>query len=420
MSWENVIAGLSPTHRFKLDEAVEASTVADSVGAASGALPVSGATLEATGGIAGTDGTALSLDGTASTYVDLTGLTNITGQTKFSFTCRVNMDSPLSGTQVVFDIRDDADNYATIYIESDGDVQFRAEIGGTIYSCDASAVVTAGAWHTLGVSLDTASGDRQLYLDGVAIGADNVNDYTSGSDGVDRVGARATGTGRLDGTLDELCWWYGTALSSAQHNLIHGAAALVERYEIYQRDSVSGPDTLVGITAPETLTFTLTGLAADSVGYYWIKPVSACGVGNGQAVARRLRRVAMDAAANLIAPAPNAPFGLQLTPGAGGQITATWRYRAEGAEAAADKFEVFVATGPDPFDFDTPTHTVSRVGVSNTQDLGTFADGTTVRCVVRALTQGDVAETNTNEATVAADATAPAAPVTLSAEVISG
>lgn len=224
MSWESVIAGLSPTHRWPLDEAALATTVTDSIAAATGAMPVSGATLGEDGGIVSTEGTALDLDGSGGAYVDLTGLSGMTGRTLFSFACRIKMASPLSGTQVVFDIRDDADNYATMYIESDGDLHARVEIGGTVYSADASGVVSAGDWCTIGFSLETSGGTRSLYLDGSAVGSTNTNDYTSGSDGVDRVGARATGTGRLDGVLDELCWWFSAALSGADHAAIHAAA----------------------------------------------------------------------------------------------------------------------------------------------------------------------------------------------------
>lgn len=283
-------------------------------------------------------------------------------------------------------------------------------------------VYADGEWAMIGITHEGDAGTpansiTKVYVDGVLVlthtGASNVSEATT------QFGARsATSVHPVTGGVDRIMFFDDVALAQADHLTL--AAVCGAHYQVISRDTTDGADTFLGAVPAGTVAFTLAGLSADSTRYYWIKPVSACGVGNGQAVARRLRRVAMDGAANLIAPAPNAPFGLQLTPGAGGQITATWRYRAEGAEAAADKFEVFLATGPDPFDFDTPTHTVSRVGVSNTQDLGTFADGTTVRCVVRALTQGDVAETNTTEATVAADATAPAAPVTLSAEVISG
>ena len=188
-------------------------------------------------------------------------------------------------------------------------------------------------------------------------------------------------------------------------------------YEVYHRADIAGADTLVGSVSSSQLSHTLTGLAPDSIGYCWVLPRSRCGVGNDQGVSRRLRRVAMDGAADLIPPAPNTPYGLALQLGAGGQVTATWRYRGDGAEAPAAKFQVYVALDVAPFDFNTPAHTVATVSAGSRQDLGSFPDGTTVRCVVRAATAGDILETNTMEASAVAAANPPIAPVTIVAEV---
>ena len=53
---------------------------------------------------------------------------------------------------------------------------------------------------------------------------------------------------------------------------------------------------------------------------------------------------------------------------------------------------------------------------STAQTLGTFANGTTVRCFVRARTSEGTEETNTNEVAAVADSAAPTPPVTISAE----
>lgn len=182
-------------------------------------------------------------------------------------------------------------------------------------------------------------------------------------------------------------------------------------YEVWRRESPSAQSVFVDSVDHETLSYTLTGLTANTVGYYHIEAVSACGVRSVLPAATRLRRVAMDSANQLIAPAPNTPYGLKLTVGAGGLITASWQYSGTDAEADADGFNVYVATGATPFDYDTIDFAVG-LGVKR-QALGTFANGTTVRCVVRARTDAGVEETNTREATAVADALAPNPPVTI-------
>ncbi len=182
-------------------------------------------------------------------------------------------------------------------------------------------------------------------------------------------------------------------------------------YRVYRRASVSAPSELVADLDDDVLSYTVTGLAADSIAYYYVNAVSPSGVESTITASSRLRRVAMDAANELILPSPNPPFALALTGGEGGAVTATWRHRDNNSEEPADGFNVYVATGADPFDFNTPAFAVGAGARS--QALGTFADGTTVRCVVRARTDEGVEETNTTEATAEAAAAAPAAPTTL-------
>ncbi|MEO0477752.1 MAG: hypothetical protein AAF085_17545, partial [Planctomycetota bacterium] len=125
----------------------------------------------------------------------------------------------------------------------------------------------------------------------------------------------------------------------------------------------------------------------------------------------RLRRVAMDADNQLIPPAPNAPHGLKLTLGVNGLVTASWQHSDINSEADAAGFNVYLATGATPFDFDTVNHSIDLP--SKSVSLGTFADATTVRVIVRARTAGGIEETNTNETTATADALAPVAPASI-------
>lgn len=182
-------------------------------------------------------------------------------------------------------------------------------------------------------------------------------------------------------------------------------------YEIWTRATRSAASTFVDAVPDDTLSYTLTGLTADSVGYYHIEAVNGCNVRSVLSPSSRLRRVAMDGDNQLIAPAPNAPFAIVLTLGAGGAVAATWQHNNTNAEATAAGFNIYVATGVDAFDYDTVDHAVASSVRS--QALGTFANATVVRVVIRARTSGGVEETNTTEATTTADAAAPAQPVTV-------
>ncbi|MEM6505414.1 MAG: hypothetical protein AAF711_08095, partial [Planctomycetota bacterium] len=182
-------------------------------------------------------------------------------------------------------------------------------------------------------------------------------------------------------------------------------------YKLYRRTSQSGTDQLVATLSDSTLSYTLTGLLADTEAWYYVNAVSPCGVESTIKPASRMRRVAMDATNQLIAPAPNAPHGVKLDRGPGGLVTLFWQHTNDNGEIDAASFHVYVATGADAFDFNMPTHTINLPARS--VGLGTFADSTTVRVVVRAVTSGSVEETNTNETTTTADAAAPVPPASI-------
>ena len=76
-----------------------------------------------------------------------------------------------------------------------------------------------------------------------------------------------------------------------------------------------------------------------------------------------------------------------------------------------------MATGATPIDFTTVSATSSGGGRPVSQALGTFAHGTTVRAVVRAVSADGDEEAITIEASVVADALAPEAVASLSVEV---
>lgn len=183
-------------------------------------------------------------------------------------------------------------------------------------------------------------------------------------------------------------------------------------YRIYRRSSLSGADELVDQVDEDTLSYDLTGLSADSEQWYYVNAVTACGVESaGFNITSRLRRVAMDGTNTLIPPAPSAPYALTLTPTSGGVVTASWQFRNNSGDADGAGFNLYIATGATPISYTTPDFAVGATTFS--QALGTFAEGTTVKCVVRARTSGGVEETNTTQATTTASVDAPDAPTTL-------
>ncbi len=181
--------------------------------------------------------------------------------------------------------------------------------------------------------------------------------------------------------------------------------------EVYKRETRSGVSSFVEAVPDTVLTYTVTGLLANSIQYFHIEAVSECGIRSVLSPITRLRRVAMDADNELIPPTPNAPYGVKLTLRAGGGITASWQHSDDNGEADAASFNVYVATGATAMDYTTPDHTVSVP--TQSQDLGTFANDTIVRVVVRAVTSGGDEETNTTEYSATADAAAPDAPTEL-------
>ena len=319
----------------------------------------------------------------------------------------------------------DGNNGRYLVLHQD-EIELRRELGGVGRGAETDATYSAASGLLrIGVRSwddpDFAGSSRDINVNGAAETSVTTTSGigTGGTDGEISLGGSSSNAHMFPGRICLVAIFTGTDVKNIDFAAIDAALTAASRYEIFKRDAVDGEDTLVATVPAAQLTYTVTGLAADSVGYYWIRPVTRCDVGNSQAIARRLRRVALDGAGNLIPPAPNAPFGLQLTAGPDGQVTATWRYRGAGAEAVADRFFIYVAVGASALDFSSATDAVIGVRASNSFDLGTFQDGQIVRCAVRAATADNVYEGNTVEATTVADRTAPAAPDTIVAEVTS-
>ncbi len=175
--------------------------------------------------------------------------------------------------------------------------------------------------------------------------------------------------------------------------------------------------TTLAVLPAGTTQYLLSG-TPNSEQWVYIRAVNACGVPDADPIRPKLRRVAFDASGNLIPDAPNAPKGLRLSVGAGGLVAARWTYIPTGQMAPPSAFNVYVTTGALPFDYNTPAATVPATGAREYSYSDTFADGTTVRVVVRAVSAAGGEESNTAEVSTIADAQAPAFPEELIAEVI--
>lgn len=187
------------------------------------------------------------------------------------------------------------------------------------------------------------------------------------------------------------------------------------RYEVMRRVS-GGDDVVSAVLEPGTIQASLTGVDNSDEDYY-VRVYNRCNLPDQDPIELDLKRVAFDNDGDLILPVPPAPTGLSLVAGPGGLVTAKWVKLNRRGRTNAQSFNVYFATGATPIDFTTVSATSSGGGRPVSQALGTFAHGTTVRVVVRAVSADGTEETNTIEASVVADAQAPDAVASLSVEV---
>ncbi len=182
-------------------------------------------------------------------------------------------------------------------------------------------------------------------------------------------------------------------------------------YNIYSRPTPTGADTLVQFVPAGTATWTLTGLAANSLQYVHVKALSAGGLEDAEDV--RLTPVQIGADGLLVAPVPNQPAGVSAAAAAGGMVTVGFDYYSAAQAVAPGTFEVFAVALPGSIDYGTPQAMVMPRFKSDgpyAVNVGPFADGETVVCGVRAVSAAGAAEGNTDTVQAVADATAPDAP----------
>jgi len=157
----------------------------------------------------------------------------------------------------------------------------------------------------------------------------------------------------------------------------------------------------------------------SSEAWFYLRAISCCGVLDVEPIRRR--RVAFDAAGNLILPVPHAPIGLELTQSAAG-VTASWMYVTNGQATPPAEFRIYTNTNDAGWTFDTPAATVPySASQSFSSDLGnSWSHDDELAVIVRTVGAAGVGEEepNTDDVTITIDKLAPDAPATVSVEVI--
>ena len=187
-------------------------------------------------------------------------------------------------------------------------------------------------------------------------------------------------------------------------------------YEIYTRPTRAGSDTLVKVAPAGSTSATLTGLAANSSQWARVQAVDDYGLSDTESTTGKLKRLAMDGSALLIA-VPNAPTGLSTTPIAGGSIRVAFSYVSNREPAAPSQFNVYIDSGSG-FNFGSADATVTATGArSYSTTVGPYADALQGKVVVRAESAAGKEEDNMKIVLFVADNAAPDAPASVEVTV---
>lgn len=193
----------------------------------------------------------------------------------------------------------------------------------------------------------------------------------------------------------------------------------LQGYNIIKRDIDGGADQLVMIKVAGSTTAVVTGMPSSSIKHFHVRAISPCGVIDVEPI--RQKRVEFDGSGNIVLPAPNPPFGLTLHLGLAGKVIATWTYSAANQDVPPEVFDVYVAQDAAAFNFGaaTATENYNAGKRAYSKDLGTFADLTLVKVVVRskAAVAAGVEEGNHIMVQIRADDAAPDVPQSLEVSV---
>jgi len=181
----------------------------------------------------------------------------------------------------------------------------------------------------------------------------------------------------------------------------------VAQYNIYRATSSGGQNynsSFASVSAGIT-TYTDTSTTNGQTYYYVVRAQDAAG---------NIETNTNEVSATASGTGPPAPTNLTAAAIAGGSIRLTWT--ASSPETNIAQYNIYRATTSGSQDYSSPLDNVSA-GTTTYTDT-TTTDGVTYYYVVRAQDSIGNIETNTNEASATADATAPPAPTNLTATAI--
>jgi hypothetical protein len=146
---------------------------------------------------------------------------------KWSVVFWVKLDA-ISGTQYLYDIRDATGTLVQhLYVISTGQLRAFMTGGGSNWSRSASGAVTAGNWHLISMTYDSSINryDRQkVWVDADRTGETSNFLAANHAQSADiTLGATYAVSGAMEGHLNEIAIWYGTALTQTQLEAIYNS-----------------------------------------------------------------------------------------------------------------------------------------------------------------------------------------------------
>jgi hypothetical protein len=228
ISFAQAVDALSPTAYWRLGEdsgsaAVDEQGVQNGVYQASPTLDVSGYTGDGDGGV-----TFASASSQYVSVADNAAWDNSTSDMSVMFAFNIS-SWPGSETAIVSrGTGFSPDNWFVSFQSTTNRVSIR--FGGTYLHFDTGVTLAGNGWHLCGISIDRdSSTGAKCYIDGVWV----ANQDPTGESATDFTNADSmsfacrdpdgTPTAFLDGSLDEVGWWNGTALSAQNWADLHAA-----------------------------------------------------------------------------------------------------------------------------------------------------------------------------------------------------
>jgi hypothetical protein len=190
-------------------------------------------------------------------------------------------------------------------------------------------------------------------------------------------------------------------------------------YQIYSNTGIGDPiDYSLAIATTGLLTWTSSPLAHPGTWRFGVRAYSTA-TGLEEENLDASVTIVLDASGVDITNQPKAPTSLRAIARAGGTIRVEWAYNTINPFPIPTGFKVYSGTGGTP-DYTTPVATVAFGGAvagSFQTDVTGLADGTAYTFGVRAY-NATAQEANTSTVTCTADATGPAAVVSLTATAV--